>query len=373
MDEKSKPLNNSSPPDPSRSPRNDAAGMILVGGACLLLLISITARVFREGDPAPRSPREQLREDHPNLERKLEPWLDASRADNQEKINRQLDGRPRLASRVNWWVGFDGVIFFAGLLAVGWWIFVRWWTGRDPLAGKPFGSRPWNLWGVAQALSVVLYALVAAGILLLADAKPDQWSAGRLRLAAYYLQVLWFILAAGGIWWLMSARFGAGPRDFGLRREGLGRAIWYGIVAFSVLRPVEALLRPVTVTLLGIDPDVHPIVADFILADETELRVTMILFAVVIAPLMEEYFFRGIVQAGLRRHIGPGLAIACTALLFSLLHGNVVDRPTLFAMSLLLGYIYERTGNLAAPVTMHALNNGASMIYLVLIRAAVVG
>ena len=109
------------------------------------------------------------------------------------------------------------------------------------------------------------------------------------------------------------------------------------------------------------------------MADETALRVTMILFAVVIAPLVEEYFFRGIMQAGLRNHIGPGLAIVCIALLFSLLHGNVVDRPALFAMSLLLGYIYERTGNLAAPVTMHALNNGASMIYLVLIRAAVVG
>jgi len=55
------------------------------------------------------------------------------------------------------------------------------------------------------------------------------------------------------------------------------------------------------------------------------------------------------------------LAIVFASLLFAMIHPGWM-RPGIFVLSLGLGYIYERTGNLWAAITMHALFNSISTI-----------
>ena len=51
------------------------------------------------------------------------------------------------------------------------------------------------------------------------------------------------------------------------------------------------------------------------------------------------------------------LAIVITSVLFALVHGALWMMPPIFFLSLCLGYVYERTANLWAPITVHLMFN----------------
>ncbi|MHC4985489.1 MAG: lysostaphin resistance A-like protein [Planctomycetota bacterium] len=81
--------------------------------------------------------------------------------------------------------------------------------------------------------------------------------------------------------------------------------------------------------------------------------------AAVLAALAEEAFFRGLVQSVARQLSGsPWVAIVMTSALFMIAHGGqIASWPALFALSVVLGYNYERTGRLLPSILVHALFN----------------
>ena len=81
----------------------------------------------------------------------------------------------------------------------------------------------------------------------------------------------------------------------------------------------------------------------------------------VLPPIAEEFAFRGIVLSHLRRH-GDFLAVMVSALLFALVHGNVVQIPFAFFAGIALGVAYVKTNNLLVPIVIHLLNNGLSVV-----------
>lgn len=95
--------------------------------------------------------------------------------------------------------------------------------------------------------------------------------------------------------------------------------------------------------------------------------------AVVMAPIAEEILNRGFLQQAIRRALrGVGheraLAIAGTSLVFALLHWGALPEgarysglTTLFVFSLMLGYLYERTGRLSMCIATHALFNAVNL------------
>lgn len=78
---------------------------------------------------------------------------------------------------------------------------------------------------------------------------------------------------------------------------------------------------------------------------------------VVIAPIIEELIFRGIILNGLRRNYSAFTAVVVSALLFSLFHLNPWQMPATFVLGLLLGWILIRTRNILLAITGHAMNN----------------
>ena len=108
---------------------------------------------------------------------------------------------------------------------------------------------------------------------------------------------------------------------------------------------------------------------------ETPVGVTgwivVVLVTVVGAPLVEEIFFRGLVQGAFTRRVGATPAIFITAIIFSMSHvtGEGVAAPlALFPMALLLGYLRCRTGRLATGMVAHATFN-ALVLLLFLVPA----
>jgi membrane protease YdiL (CAAX protease family) len=80
----------------------------------------------------------------------------------------------------------------------------------------------------------------------------------------------------------------------------------------------------------------------------------------------EEFLFRGAVQGRLRRAFGPVGAIVGASLLFGSIHAlavvgtlgaTLVSVGLISIVSLVLGYVYEKTGNLVVPALVHGFYN----------------
>ena len=80
------------------------------------------------------------------------------------------------------------------------------------------------------------------------------------------------------------------------------------------------------------------------------------LVMVILAPLIEEYVFRK--QLIDRMNVyGEKLAVVTSALMFGLFHGNLSQFFYAFALGLVLGYVYLKTGRLRFSVSIHMLIN----------------
>ena len=81
-----------------------------------------------------------------------------------------------------------------------------------------------------------------------------------------------------------------------------------------------------------------------------------VLFMVILAPVIEEYIFRK--QLIDRMHIyGEKLAVITSALMFGLFHGNLSQFFYAFALGLVFGYVYLKTGKLRYSIGLHMLIN----------------
>ncbi|MCX7884225.1 MAG: CPBP family intramembrane metalloprotease [Caloramator sp.] len=82
-----------------------------------------------------------------------------------------------------------------------------------------------------------------------------------------------------------------------------------------------------------------------------------ILSVVIIAPILEEIVFRGIILQGFLKNYSITKAIIITAVLFGLFHGNIVQTPLVILLGIVLGVIYIKTGSLFMCIVGHVLNN----------------
>jgi len=81
----------------------------------------------------------------------------------------------------------------------------------------------------------------------------------------------------------------------------------------------------------------------------------------VLAPLCEEFIFRGLLFRGLRRDLPLPWAAVASAAVFAIIHPSLGVVPV-FGLGLAAAIAYERTGWLLAPVLAHAVYNGVVVL-----------
>lgn len=97
-----------------------------------------------------------------------------------------------------------------------------------------------------------------------------------------------------------------------------------------------------------------------------------------IAPIAEEFVFRGAILRRLLAyfndkyngsnswlsHNSHWIAIAISALLFALVHGNMAQGLHAFIIGLLLGWLYYRTGSVVPGIVYHLVNNSLAALQM---------
>ena len=90
------------------------------------------------------------------------------------------------------------------------------------------------------------------------------------------------------------------------------------------------------------------------------------MLAVAVTPaLVEEFATRGMTLSAAKQY-GEDFGILVSALLFALMHGNLVQIPFAFIMGIVIGFAVIKTGSVVTGMAIHFLNNAisVSMSYL---------
>lgn len=152
---------------------------------------------------------------------------------------------------------------------------------------------------------------------------------------------------------------------FGLSKVRIGRAAVWAFGLLLALLPAFFLITDIAARKLGEGAELQPLVELYRSAvRERDYQVILHTFvaAAVIAPLAEEFLFRGYLYATLKRTIGALPSAVFGAVLFAAIHNNAVSLPGLFILALALTVAYEWSGSIWVPVFMHAFFNSLSLI-----------
>ena len=87
-----------------------------------------------------------------------------------------------------------------------------------------------------------------------------------------------------------------------------------------------------------------------------------ILSAAILAPVLEELLFRGLIYKRLRGYCKAVWAIPVSAALFGIFHGNLVQFAYAFIIGCMLAYVYEKYKTILAPIAFHMGANFLSIL-----------
>ncbi len=135
-----------------------------------------------------------------------------------------------------------------------------------------------------------------------------------------------------------------------------------GLLALPILCVVPALTLGITTLEVGVVA-LFPISASDAAMFErmTSGGVISVLMICLVAPMVEEMLFRGVILRSFLRQYPRWPAILGTALLFGLTHMNVYQCVAAFITGTLMGWLYERTRSLWPGILLHASYNTAVM------------
>lgn len=87
-----------------------------------------------------------------------------------------------------------------------------------------------------------------------------------------------------------------------------------------------------------------------------------VLMSGICAPVLEEFFCRGIILRGLLKTMQPLYAVLWSSVFFAILHLNPWQAFPAFFCGLFLGWLYYRTRNYWMVVALHAINNISTLL-----------
>ena len=214
----------------------------------------------------------------------------------------------------------------------------------------------WPAWYAAAGFVVALIGtLIAVGIVAAATGAASDDEDPTFTIVATLMQSIIFIGTA-----VLFASFTRRPEPwhFGLRRTRLWPAVGWaalGMFSFYVFAAVYTAV---------VQPDVEQTVAQDLGADQGIFGLIAAGFMVVcVAPVAEEFFFRGFFYRALRSRYSMLVAAAIDGLLFGIIHFDfssadvLLILPPLAALGFVFCLVYERTGSLYPVIALHAINN----------------
>ncbi len=232
-----------------------------------------------------------------------------------------------------------------------------------PPPGEPEIGGP-GRWRLRHALLAFLAGFVVTQVivtvmgLVWAEAAGSEFTKlsddGSFVLAASAVNSLMLVTAS----WVVVGMLGA-PRlgDFGLLRA----PFWRTVGKMAVVMASYVVLLAVYAELVKLAPDSAP---DKLGAATSNLHMlAFVVLVAVLAPVAEEFFFRGLLYRALANSVGVAGGAVVSGLLFGAMHidslasERLLQVVPLAILGIAFALLYHWSGTLYAPIALHATNN----------------
>src|SRR5262249_37478072 len=248
------------------------------------------------------------------------------------------------------------VLSFSIYLALTWQVAIR--RSRTEGAAGVAAPKPFGLPEAFLAMALVLFLLTNVAGQFARTYQPVQLT-GRALVANFLFTafVVCFVAA------FLKLRGLDVDSLAGFSKISLKRALSTGVILILAAWPLIVFAEFVSQALGG-GSSKQEIVELFNSSPTIEQRVMIIVLAVVVAPIGEEFVFRFFLYGVLRRYLGVAIALVFNSLLFAAAHTHLPSAAPLFVLASCLTLAYEWSGSILVSMGMHALFNAANLIFL---------
>ena len=214
-------------------------------------------------------------------------------------------------------------------------------------------SVPWSIGDTW--MGVVLLVLISGGMVaaLFLGLKREYFqNIGVLLLELVYLLPIVLIFAWRRISW-KHLGFGA----FNINVVGIGCGLLLG--GYSII-----LLHNWLLTIFGVDTQGDQI---FQMFDQLESPAWLFVVGAIVAPIVEEIFFRGFLFQGFRQKYGWMPALFLSSAIFGAAHLDPVSLIPTFVLGCVLAVVYHRSNSVWPGILFHAAINSFSLcaVYMI--------
>jgi len=224
----------------------------------------------------------------------------------------------------------------------------------------PEGASPYPRWpawygpaAMGLGLAVTFLLIVIYGAVDVAAGGKANSSSPAFVQVATLIQDTVFVGAA-----LVLAARTVRPRPW---HFGLGRSRFWSTVGWMALAYVSFIVFEIVYGALVKPSGKQNIVRELGAKHGSVALVTGAILVIVVAPLAEEFFFRGFFYRALRTRMPVLPAALIVGIVFGAIHYDnprtAVILPVLAMLGFIFCLVYERTGTLFSTIVLHAINN----------------
>lgn len=154
------------------------------------------------------------------------------------------------------------------------------------------------------------------------------------------------------------------------KKEQIGKEIALGVSSVFALRILYNLFFGLEGSLNGYISDASTGYLEQAILSLIEYYGSFIAFfsVVIIAPIIEEIQFRGIILGSASRYIPFWSANILQAILFGLIHADLNLFPFYLTFGLIAGFLRKNTNGYLAPITFHFINNLMAFMAILLLN-----
>ena len=252
-------------------------------------------------------------------------------------------------------------------IASAWLIWLLFRSRRSPLAPASQEPREPPLWGAAEILIVFgTWFFVPLFVAIATSGLRSRWSENH---SDFILNCVSQLVVAGVCLHLVIQRLGQPPETLGLAPAPLrhfGGTVLLRILSLMPLGLVHAIwLLFLHYAGLGVEEqDVVSLMRKKFKEGDPGYIAAAVLLAVVLAPVVEEMVFRGLLFGWLRERCGAAAGAVLSSIAFALVHASLTAVVALFLVALLLCAIHVRTRSLYPCMLYHSLLNAQTLLLI---------
>jgi membrane protease YdiL (CAAX protease family) len=212
-----------------------------------------------------------------------------------------------------------------------------------------------------EAVLATFLSLFFLTSLLVGSSAENVSKMGERQLIGNAVFTMGLLLAVAGF--LRLRRFDLNSLG-GFSKIGFFRTAVTGGLLMLAAYPLIFLADAATQRLLQSAPERQAIVELFNASSSLRQRILIIVLAISVAPLVEEFIFRFFLYGVVKRYFGRSIGVVVSALLFAAVHAHLPSFAPLFVLGSCFAIAYEWSGSILVSMTMHALFNALTLTAL---------